>query len=184
MILRKFKTCLKTIECLRGIIHSIVFKLAYKKIGTPFFIYSNVYIRNKSNIRFGNRITISHGAFISPTELEIGDNVWIGNNCFLCGNVTIGNNVMIGPNVSIPGAEHNHQRIDIPMCQQGNTIKGTILGNDIWIGANVVILDGIRIGDGVIVAAGSVVTKDIEPYVVVAGTPSKEIKKRIETEKS
>lgn len=179
MILRKLKTCLSTLECINGVLHVILYKFKYKGIGFPFFKYSKVYIRNKKNIKFGNYNTIAFGAFVSPIELSTGNNVWIGNNCFLCGKVEIGNDVMIGPNVSIPGAEHNHEKIDLPMRKQGNTIKGTIIGNDVWIGANAVILDGIKIGEGSIIAAGSVVTKDVEPYSMVAGVPAKLVKKRV-----
>jgi len=76
---------------------------------------------------------------------------------------------MIGPNVSIPGANHNFDSIDVPMNMQGNTIKGTIIEDDVWIGANSVILDGIAIGKGSVIRAGSVVAKDVEPYSIVGG---------------
>lgn len=76
---------------------------------------------------------------------------------------------MIGPNVSIPGANHNFDSIDVPMNMQGNTIKGTIIEDDVWIGANSVILDGIAIGKGSVIGAGSVVAKDVEPYSIVGG---------------
>ena len=62
------------------------------------------------------------------------------------GEVEIGSNVMIGPYVSIPGSNHNFSRIDIPMSLQGSTIKGTKIGNDVWIGANSVILMGLLLG--------------------------------------
>ena len=76
---------------------------------------------------------------------------------------------MIGPNVSIPGANHNFESINVPMNMQGNTIKGTIIEDDVWIGANSVILDGIAIGKGSVIGAGSVVAKDVEPYSIVGG---------------
>jgi len=165
-------------EKFRGFIYYIFNKTLFKKIKYPFMLYPNTYIKNKKKISFGKNVTVSFGALISPKELIVGNNVWIGINCFLCGKVKIGDDVMIGPNVSIPGAEHNFSRIDIPIRNQGNSVYGTIIENDVLIGANSVIIDGVRIGQGSIIAAGSVVTKDVEQYSIVAGVPAKLIKKR------
>ena len=163
---------------LRGMFLYPYLKATFKTIKFPIIIYPNVFIHNKKKIIFGKNISISYGAYISPIELTVGDNCWIGNNCFLCGKVKIGSNVMIGPNVSIPGAEHNYDEPNIPMIEQGLSIKGTVIEDDVWIGANSVILDGVRIGKGSIIAAGSIITKDVLENSIMMGTPAKLKKKR------
>ena len=80
---------------------------------------------------------------------------------------------MIAPNVMIAGGNHGIICNDIPMISQANTSKGINIGNDVWIAANVVILDGVSVGDGAIIAAGAVVTKDVESYSIVVGNPAK-----------
>ena len=86
---------------------------------------------------------------------------------------------MLGPNVVLPGANHNFSRVDELMKNAGVTIKGTIIESNVWIGGNVSIMDGVRIETGSIVAAGSVVTKDVPAFSIVAGVPAKVIKYRI-----
>lgn len=79
--------------------------------------------------------------------------------------------------VIIP-ANHNFDRMDLPISRQGLTTKGINIGNDVWIGANVVILDGVEIGDGCVIGASSVVTKSIPNNSVAVGNPAKVIKSR------
>ena len=126
----------------------------------------------------GKNINIDKNANISP-NIEIGDNSGIGNNAKITSSVTIGSNVMMGPNVSIYTSNHKFDRTDIPMIKQGHSeTKPVIIENDVWIGANVIILPGVTIHEGSIIAAGAVVTKDVECYTIVAGNPAKVIKKR------
>jgi acetyltransferase-like isoleucine patch superfamily enzyme len=77
----------------------------------------------------------------------------------------------------IAAGNHNFSRIDVPIMDQGNTAKGIRIEDDVWIGANSVILDGVTIRHGAIVAAGTVVTNDVETFSVVAGVPAQ--KKRV-----
>lgn len=126
----------------------------------------------------GNNVNIERGATFSP-EVEIGDNSGIGINCELYGPVTIGNDVMMGPDVVIYTNGHRHDRIDIPMWQQGDSgVKPVVIGNDVWIGRRVIILPGVHIGDGCIIGAGAVVTKDISNFVICGGVPAKVLKVR------
>lgn len=86
---------------------------------------------------------------------------------------------MMGPDVIIYTSNHETSRWDIPMRGQGATPKEKVtIGDDVWIGARVIILPGVTIGKGVILAAGAVVTKDIPDYAVVGGIPGKIIKFR------
>jgi acetyltransferase-like isoleucine patch superfamily enzyme len=85
---------------------------------------------------------------------------------------------MIAPHVMLAGGNHGYFDTTKPMRFQEGTINGVVTGNDVWIGANAVVLDGVTIGDGAVVAAGAVVTKDVEAYAIVAGNPAKVIKHR------
>jgi acetyltransferase-like isoleucine patch superfamily enzyme len=162
----------------QGLIFYLLNRPFFGNLSLPIYIWGRVIIRNRKSIFCGKNITIANNVMISPLALLIGDNVWIGFNCVLMGKVEIGNNVMIGPNVTIAGANHGFADVNIPMRQQPLTVKGIKIGNDIWIGANSVIVDGVNIGDGAVVAAGSIVTKDIEAYCIVGGNPARYIKTR------
>lgn len=138
------------------------------------------FLANKILKKAGTNINIEKGAEFSSL-VEIGDNSGIGVNCVLSGKVIIGDNVMMGPEVYIYTSNHSFRRLDIPMCEQGySSEKPVILGNDIWIGSRVTILPGVTIGNGAIIGASSVVTKDVEAYQIVAGNPAKVIGNRKE----
>lgn len=122
----------------------------------------------QQNFRFGNK-----------GVLQIGNNCRINENVYIQSAV-IGNNVLIAPNVAILASSHNFERTDIPIVEQGDTeIKTVIVEDNVWLGRNVIVMPGITIGSGAIVGAGSVVTKDISPYSIVAGVPARLIRKRI-----
>lgn len=154
----------------------MLIKIKKGKVTWPLKIEANSTLKNLSNINIGKNLTISNNAFVDPIRLLIGDNVWVGYNCFLCGDVEIGNDVMIGPNVSIPGANHNYNTVGIVYREQGLSVKGTKIGCNVWIGANSVVLDGVTIGNNSIIGAGSVVTKNVPANTIYAGVPAKKIK--------
>ncbi len=131
--------------------------------------------------RIGNNLWMNRNVRIEcPEYLECGDNVvinmwtWINAR----GGVKIGNDVLIGPRVIIHSANHRFKNRDKPIRLQGHDFKKVTIGNDVWIGAGAIILPGVTIGDGAIVGAGAVVTKDVEPYAIVAGVPAKKIGER------
>ena len=129
--------------------------------------------------RMGKNVNIENGAFFSSgREIEIGDNSGLGLDCRVTGPLKIGNNVMIGPDVMIFTQNHGTERLDIPMRMQTGAKKPVSIGDDVWIAARVIILPGITIGNGAILAAGAVVTKDVPEYAVVGGNPAKIIKFR------
>lgn len=128
----------------------------------------------------GKNINIEKGAdFGTGNGISIGNNSGLGINCIVRGPLKIGNDVMMGPDVIIYTSNHETSRCDIPMRWQGATPKEkVIISDDVWIGARVIILPGVTIGRGVILAAGAVVTKDIPDYAVAGGVPAKVIKYR------
>jgi maltose O-acetyltransferase len=108
-------------------------------------------------------------------NIHVGDHFYAGYNCTILdmAEVKIGNNCMIGPNVGIYTASHSIEPMD--RNKSGYAIP-IYIGDDVWIGGSCTILPGITIGDNSIVAAGSVVTKDVPSNTVVAGNPAKVIK--------
>ena len=128
--------------------------------------------------RYGKNINIEKHATFTP-ELSIGSNSGIGINCEVYGPVTIGNDVMMGPEVVIYTNAHCHDRIDIPMREQGFSEANPVqIGNDVWIGRRAMIMPGVKIGNGVVIGAGAVVTKDVPDYAIVGGVPAKILKTR------
>lgn len=127
----------------------------------------------------GKNVNIEKGAMITST-MEIGDRSGVGINAMIGGKVIIGNDVMMGPECIIYTRNHAFDRTDIPMNQQGRTEeKPVIIGNDVWIGGRVTILPGVHIGNGAIIGAGSVVTKNVPDFAIVAGNPATVKKYRI-----
>ncbi|MDD5729657.1 MAG: acyltransferase [Candidatus Omnitrophica bacterium] len=117
-----------------------------------------------------------------PEGITLGNEVVIAENCVLGGQggLTIGNFVMIGNNSTIITANHGFSLPDIPMLRQPLAAAPVTINDDVWLGANVVVLPGVTIGQGAIVGAGAIVTKDIEPYSIVAGNPAKLLRKRFD----
>lgn len=128
----------------------------------------------------GKNVNIEKGANFSA-DISLGDNSGIGINSELSGSITIGNDVMMGPYCMMYTSNHGMERTDIPMWRQKSEApRPIVIGNDVWIGSRVIILPGVHVGDGSVIGAGSVVTKDVEPYSVVAGNPARLIRKRVE----
>lgn len=122
---------------------------------------------------------------IKKNSVSVGDYVFIGYKCHIYANVEIGNFVMIASNVAIVGGDHRYDIVGIPSRFAGRAGLEelvTIIEDDVWIGHGCTIMAGTKIGRGAVVAAGSVVTKDIAPYTIVGGVPAKFIKYRFDDE--
>ena len=124
----------------------------------------------------GTNVNIEKNAEFS-TRISLGDYSGIGVNARIAGKCTIGKYVMMGPNCTIYSRNHEYSDISRPMMEQGySEDKEVVIGDDVWIGGNVTILPGVKIGSHSIIGACSVVTKDVPEYAVVAGNPA-QIKK-------
>jgi acetyltransferase-like isoleucine patch superfamily enzyme len=150
--------------------------------------YATLNALSYKGVEIGDNFTLGKFAIIECTGVlrDVGDSLRIGNNvginhyCFIGvrGNITIGDHVIFGPRVNIFSENHIFNGLDIPIKNQGVEKKDTIIGNDVWIGASVSIMPGVKIGNGCVIAAGSVVTKDVPDFSVVAGVPAEVIKNR------
>lgn len=130
----------------------------------------------------GKISTINRLAYFgSGRDIEIGDYSGIGAKCIIPQNTIIGKCVMMAPEVYIIKNNHVFTDTKVPMCFQGYPTydSQTVIEDDCWIGARVIILPGGRIGKGSIIGAAAVVTKDVEPYNIVGGNPARVIKKRL-----
>lgn len=109
-------------------------------------------------------------------DLIIGDRTRIGLGNTLIGPITIGNDVIFAQNIVLSGLNHGYEDITMSIHDQKVTTAEIRIEDEAWIGANAVVVAGVTIGKHSIVAAGSVVTKDVPPYSIVAGNPAKLIK--------
>lgn len=156
-----------------------------KKIRNEFYrrvIYRNYNI--DEGFHCGARVRIW-----GKNQVTIGKNFYIGRDSFIESDVIIGDNVLWANRVALVGRyDHNYQQIGTPIRKamqirdKDYNWKGkeslTTIGNDVWVGYNSTIMSGITIGEGCIIAACSLVTKDTEPYSIYAGSPAKKIKDR------
>lgn len=132
----------------------------------------------------GSQSVIEHFAVVDNGvgEVVIGDNSRIGIHSTVIGPVKIGNNVILGQNIVVSGLNHSYQDIHQPICYQKVETDPIVIGDGSWVGANSVIVAGVKIGKHVTIGGGSVVTKDVPDYSVIAGNPARIIK-RYSTEK-
>ena len=137
---------------------------------------------DNQGIDIGDNVFVGRNTIIycQNGDVEIGDNANIGSNCqiFSARRVQIGNNVLIAAYTYLVGGGHIYEDPDIPVIEQGRTASGIEIGDNVWLGASVKVLDGVSIGEGAIIAAGAVVAEDIPPFAIAGGIPAKVIKLR------
>ena len=140
----------------------VLFRFWFKQIGAAPLIDYKTYARYPSKIRLGNNVAINRGCQLYASQRAEA------------GTITIGNNVALGPNVTIFTAGHDYSRHDLP-----DIAAPVVLHDHVWVGGHSIILPGVTLGEGAVVGAGSVVTKDVPAYHVVAGNPARIINERI-----
>ena len=120
----------------------------------------------------GQNVNIEKNAVFS-SRVELGNNSGIGINCSISGPCKIGNDVMMGPDCIVYTRNHAFDNVMVPMREQGFQEEETVsIGDDVWIGGRVIILPGVKIGNHSIIGAGSIVTKDVPDWALVAGNPA------------
>lgn len=159
--------------------------------GKSLILEDNVCLNALSHkgIVFGNNVTVAKNSILQCTGviankgigIVIGNNSAVGANSYLGGQggIEIGNDVIMGPGVMIFSENHNYDKLNIVIRKQGERRRCVIIRNNCWIGAGVIILAGVEISEGCVIAAGSVVNKSIPNNSIVAGIPAKIIKSRI-----
>lgn len=141
------------------------------------------YYRKRYRLKNVHITTYFGGASKISSDLVTREYVYIGPNCNIYPKVCIEAYSMLANNVSIIGGDHNYDISGVPIIFSGRAeLKKTKIERDCWIGAHSIIMCGVTIGEGSIIAAGSIVTKDIEPYSIYGGIPARKIKNRFDTE--
>jgi maltose O-acetyltransferase len=118
--------------------------------------------------------------WLNGDRIELGDEVGFNYGCYVngYGGLTVGDRSVIGPYSMIHTADHRFDDVDRPMLEQGWEEAPVEIGADCWIGMGSCILPGVRIGEGAVLGAGSVVTREIEPWCVAVGNPAKAVRSR------
>ena len=155
----------------------------FKEIGENVIIEKGTLVFHPGRIKLHDNIYIGHYSILKgyyKNIMEIGEGTWIGQYCFLhsAGGLKIGKAVGIGPYVKILTSSHKEENNNIPVLHNPLEFKEVIIEDGVDIGIGSIILPGIKIGEGAIIGAGSVVTHNIEAYTIVAGSPAKLLRKK------
>jgi len=143
-------------------LRKIFFHIALKSFGKGSTIDYKTYIRYPWQVRIGKQTMINRGCRFYPSIH------------YLNVEIEIGNYVAVAPEVSFIAVGHDHTQLDLPVTAAGIKVE-----DHVWIGAHSVILPGVTIGEGAVIAAGAVVTRSIPPYTITAGVPARAIKDRV-----
>lgn len=145
-------------------------------IGDGVFIAPNAAVYCDDGLTLGARTYVAALAYLTG-DLTFGADCSVNPFAVIRGEIRMGDGVRIGAHTSILGFNH-HMENDRPVFHQGIFSKGITIGDDVWIGSNATILDGVHIGSHVVIAAGAIVTKDVADWAVVAGNPARQLRDR------
>ncbi|MDZ7372499.1 MAG: acyltransferase [candidate division KSB1 bacterium] len=136
-------------------------------------------------IRIGNGVFLGRNTILSCKngDIAIDDGANIGFNCevFSAGSVRLGKNILVAAYSYFVGGTHTFARTDVPIIDQPREARGIEIGDNAWIGAHVVVLDGCRVGRDAIIGAGAVVNSDIPDYAIAVGMPARVVRSRLES---
>lgn len=189
------------------VLRRMFYRRLFKSAGSGLILGRGVSIRHPARISIGHRVAVDDNALLDASgdgssEITLGDEVIVSRNCMVqakIGSVTIGarteigpntilssisridvgKHVLIGPNCFLGGGRYVMDKPETPMMDLGWATQGAVvLGDDVWLGTGVVVLDAVRIGTGCVVGAGAVVTRDLPDYAVAMGVPARVIRYR------
>ncbi len=162
-------------------------------ISNAYILLRRINKRFKMNVlrpafrRYGKNFVFDPDSVYTYHTIEVGDDVFIGPGAKLIASdsgIFIGSKVMLAPNVTIRGGNHNTSVVGSFMYdvkdKRPEDDQIVVIDDDVWIGTDVVILKGVHVGRGSIVAAGAVVTRDVPPYAIVGGVPARVLKFRFD----
>lgn len=158
-----------------------LFSFLYLKRGKGSVIYRSV----RKDLPPFNRFSLGRYSVVEDFscinnavgDLIIGDYTRVGLGNTIIGPVSIGNHVNLAQNVTVTGLNHNFEDVKKRIDEQGVSTNPIVIEDDVWVGANVVILPGVTLGKHCVVAAGSVVNRSVPPFSVCAGTPARVVKR-------
>lgn len=139
--------------------------------------YRNLVSSAGENLRVATNVKLAN-----PKNISVGDNCYLGDGVQLYAwneKISIGNHVLIAADAKMITRKHGFSDMEAPISEQGYMNAPVIIEDDVWIGFQAIILSGVTIGEGSIVGAGAVVTKNVDPYSIVGGVPAKLIRKRV-----
>lgn len=150
----------------------------FSRLGNNVVFEPGVLVFHPENIEIGDDVYIGHYTILKGyyrNKMMIGAGTWIGQQCFFHsgGGLTIGSNVGIGPGVKIITSYHSEDAIDRPILHSPIEFSPVVIGDNCDVGVGAIILPGVKIGIGVQIGAGAVVTHSIADYAVVAGVPAR-----------
>ncbi len=135
-----------------------------------------------SFLEIGRDSYLGYRLHVRPRCIAIGASSFVGSECWLASRAVIGNFVMLAARVSFVGGDHDISRVGEPAitAPRGEN-RVIVIEDDVWLGHQTIIMHGVRVGEGAVVAAGSIVTKDVRPYAIVGGCPARLLRMRFES---
>lgn len=164
-------------------VRAAILRLRGANLGAKTRVGANCVVRRPWCFETGYGVEIEHSVFIKATgdsaRIRLGSGVFVGagSEFDISEGLSVGDGVLIAPGCFITDHNHLHAR-GAPIASQGCSVLPVRIGDDVWLGANVVILPGVTVGAGAVIAAGAVVTKDVQSMTIVAGVPAKRIGSR------
>jgi acetyltransferase-like isoleucine patch superfamily enzyme len=169
-------------------------------MGQGCFIERDVRWQVPRQVLLGHRVMVGEGCFVDAhslsSRIELRDDVWLSRGCYLIagrdaeivierrayighrclfyghGGIHVGRDVLLANDVQLVCGNHTFARRDIPIRSQPTVERPIVIGDDVWLGASAIVLGGVTVGNGSVVAAGAVVTRDLPPYSIARGVPA------------